>query len=106
VEIGRVTFHSSGCFHQVYEELRLVQQGRAVIATLKSSDRTVQARLNKAQLDAFHEFINGLRSLKEINGCTTVTRYKALIGNEVIQKKDGGCSWNGFDELRKALFKK
>jgi len=105
-EIGRVEFQSSGCFHQVYEELRLVQKGAEVIATLKSTERTEQATLSNAQIYAFHLFIKQLKVLKEVNGCTTMSTYKAVVGKELIQKKDGGCSWNGFDELRKALFNK
>jgi len=104
VEIASIEFRSSGCFHQVYERLRLIKTGNVVVATLQSVERSERKQLNAGQLKAFYTFIQELKNVKEVNGCTTVSSYKATVGNEHIERTDGGCSWNGFHTLRSKLF--
>lgn len=103
--IAKVDYAFSGCFASGSSILVLYKLNDSTMARLVEENSTVQkVKLNSLQLDTFNLFVQELRVLKETSFCTTTNHYKVSIGNEVIDKIDVGCSWDGFGRIKKCLF--
>ena len=105
-QIAKINYDFSGCFGGGKSTLTIFMSETSLMAKLEGYDKTiVKAKLTAMQLDTFKMFFRDLKSLREENGCTTVSHYEVFYQNEVIRKTDGGCDWNGFDKLKDCLFR-
>ena len=105
-QIAKVNYDFSGCFGGGKSTLTIFKTDTNLMAKLEEYDTTIlKAKLTTMQLDTFKMFVRDLKSLREENGCTTVSHYTVFYQNEVIRKTDGGCDWNGFDKLKDCLFR-
>ncbi len=105
VNIAKIEFASSGCFHNEEYILRLVKRNNVLFADLKSEDgKQETTQLTDKQFEVFKEFFRELKKLKKRFGCTTIESYTVNYQDEVIKKTDEGCNWWGFQKLRKSLF--
>ena len=105
-QIAKVDYDFSGCFAGGKSTLTIIKADTNVMAELEGYDKTIlKAKLTTTQLDTFKMFVRDLKSLREENGCTTVSHYTVFYQKEVIRKTDGGCDWNGFDKLKDCLFR-
>jgi hypothetical protein len=106
----KVSFSSSGCFHQDREILIITRQNNRFIAKLTTKTyketKTKSATLNQAAIDAFKRFENEIRQVEDSYGCTTVDTYTIFCKSWAIKRTDGGCAWDGFYFLKKAFFGK
>ncbi len=105
-QIAKVNYEFSGCFGGGESTLTIFMTDTSLMATLEGYDKKVlKAKLTAMQLDTFKMFFKDLKSLREENGCTTVSHYEVFYQNELIRKTDGGGDWNGFDKLKDCLFR-
>jgi hypothetical protein len=109
-ETIKVSFSSSGCFHQDRETLIITRKDKKYIAKLTTKTyketKTKSATLNQAAIDAFKRFENEIRQVEDSYGCTTVDTYTIFSKSWTIKRTDGGCAWDGFYFLKKEFFGK
>lgn len=112
-----ILFTSSGCFNFIKKELVITKQLAEYNATLflytKEIDKNLKntnrklidtTTLDKSERIAFETFIKEIKLAKG-SGCTTIDEYNITSPVFNIVVKDGGCNWNGFQQLETRLFK-
>lgn len=100
----KISFSRYGCFTADEETLYLTKKDNSFFARLMSSGKTASVIMNSARMNAFIRFENEIQELRDIIGCTSVDTYLITMGIRTLKRVDGGCSWNGFHYLKKALF--
>ena len=93
-----IRYESSGCFHQIHEEIRITLIDKKYFIHFKEQTN----ELSKEQLSALRIFESELKEERS-NGCTTQDRYLILLNNSGRSYTDGSCSWNGFYRLKEKL---
>lgn len=94
-----------GCFGTERSVIMVISSGQVTAAALSLKGKDVaRVVLHPGQLESLKQFVAELKMLKEGTGCTTVSEYEVEYEGAVIRKKDGSCDWNGFQELKTALF--
>jgi hypothetical protein len=103
-ETIKISFTTYGCFNNDEETLYLTKKGAGFVASLVTPEKTKSVKLDSSRIAAFIRFENEIRELKDVIGCTSVDTYLITIGTFTLKRTDGGCLWNGFRYLKKALF--
>jgi len=116
-----VYFHTQGCFHAYAKKITVTRENEKLIAryydvgwkyvkknrimTLEFTNEKLSktVTMTKMQEDAFTRFENELLHVN-LGGCTTVDTYEMKARNLSIKKKDGSCTWLGFQYLSVYLF--
>lgn len=102
--IATIDYESLGCFGGETYNLSIVKSEEETNAILKSENDEQTTVLDESKINSYNTFINELRTFEFGIGCTTEDSYSVKLGDEKIEKTDGGCSWNGFTKLKKSLF--
>ncbi|WJK45217.1 hypothetical protein QNM32_15915 [Chitinophagaceae bacterium DXS] len=102
----KISFSTYGCFNNDEETLYLTKKDDRFIASLVSHEKTKSVTLDYSRIEAFIRFENEIRELRDVIGCTSVDTYLITMRTGTLKRIDGGCSWNGFHYLKKALFGK
>jgi hypothetical protein len=102
--IAVVDYTSKGCFGGENDNLKIINADGEIRAILTISGAKYAATMDSSKLQIFNKFIKELKIQNFGIGCTTTSSYFVKIGDEEFEKKDDGCSWNGFDKLKIALF--
>lgn len=100
----KIVFSSHGCFHFAYETLIIRKRDNSFIAEWTNGSDSESQKLEQTMIDAFQKFENEIRALKDNDGCTTIDTYIVTSKNWTIMRQDGGCAWNGFYFLKRAIF--
>ena len=108
VVVASIDYAFQGCFGGNAYNLQILEEYNKTTAVLTQKGR--ENELNRTVLDsngikAFNEFIRELKETDFSQGCTTTAYYSVNIGDKTFEKTDGSCSWNGFSNLEKYLFK-
>lgn len=93
-----ISFTSTGCFHSVKEIMTIEKENDVYYVVFKESRKMLNAR----DIEAIQKFEKGLTRVKN-NGCTTVDTYLITHNGKQQMISDGGCRWNGYYDLKKAL---
>jgi len=115
-ETYRLTFFSSGCFHNISREIEFVKTKNQITATLypeegstyEKSDSIKKITLNQKQIERLRFFEQEIfiNCRGQYCGCTTVDVYELSYKYRKKTFGDGSCNWRGFDKLIKELFGK
>ncbi|GAA4317990.1 hypothetical protein [Flaviaesturariibacter amylovorans] len=104
---GSIRHDYKGCFASDQERIDLFRSDTARYAVLHTRSRQDTVWLQPAQGAALDTFVLRLeRRVFEPLLCTTNHDYSVRYRGRSFEKHDGGCQWNGFQELEEALFGK
>lgn len=103
--ISSINHRYEGCFVSRASRLEILQSDGLFQAVLKEEgENLLVAAMDSSKWKAFNNFIEELKS-KDLEGaCTSVEYYEVRTSGKSFEKVDGGCSWNGFDNIRATLF--
>ena len=102
----KMEVQSSGCFHFSVQHFEvLYQNGQAYLNYQEGriEESGVSLKLSEQQLTALAHFEQELRRQSFSNGCTSVSNYQLIFGEESFAVRDGSCGWRGFYDLMKEL---
>jgi len=104
--VATIDYSYQGCFGGGEYSLKVLDQNGGRIALLSENKKFVSSvKFDNSRSRAYEQFLKELKDKKFDFGCTTTDYYKVTIGSERFEKIDGGCEWNGFENLRRSLFK-
>ncbi len=105
-EIARIDYKLRGCFGSELNEILIYRDKNIVKAKFKKDGKSiVESTLTNYQLDTLYSFIKELKALKYDGVCTTVQYFTVRTKGETFKKVDESCSWEGYENLKRALFK-
>lgn len=102
--IASIDYKSVGCFGGETSNLKIITVEKETRAILTLNKTKYATTLDSSKIQAYNKFIKELKYRDFGIGCTTTNFYSVEIGNEKIERKDDGCSWEGFNTLKYALF--
>jgi len=114
--------HTDGCYGSSAKLILFTKEKNTVVSRLyfnpdlrsnlissrgpfdaKNGNMIATISMTQSDIDYFQKFLNSLHGLKD-QGCSNITRYYLSSGRFTLQKLDGSCQWNGFEQLQKRLF--
>ncbi|MEP7374173.1 MAG: hypothetical protein ABI675_12335 [Chitinophagaceae bacterium] len=102
--IATVNYKSIGCFGGETGSLKITSTDGKMSAVLMLNKTRYSTTVDSNKIQALNKFIKELKMLDHNTACTTKDFYSVKIRNEKFEIQDFGCSWNGFDTLKYALF--
>ncbi len=93
-----INFTSTGCFHSVKEIMTIEKENDVYYVVFKESRKM----LTSIDIKAIQKFEKGLTRAHDY-GCTTIDTYLITYDGRQQMISDGGCRWNGYYDLKKAL---
>ena len=104
--IAKINFELYGCFGSEQSELTIYKSGGVQKARLDTKGvGEVEAIVDKDGEKAFEIFLRSIKAADRTTGCTTQQHCSVYTQIETLEKKNIDCSWQGFNELKTALFK-
>jgi hypothetical protein len=103
--IAIIDYSYEGCFASGKSKIIIYKKDNEVFAETDNEDKSkLKAKLTNLQMDTFKIFIANLKNKNLGYGCTTKENYSVQYNNEVIEKVDSGCNWDGYSDLKNCLF--
>ena len=105
-EIAKINFELYGDFGSEQSELTIfhtdgIKKARLITKEVGSAETIFGEREEKA----FNKFLSSIKGAGKTGYCTTQQHCSVYTIDETIEKKNIDCSWEGFSELKMALFK-
>jgi len=104
-QIVRIVYkHSAG---KEFEESEIITWRRdlSLIAQLKTKGKQIkEVTLDEGYIPIIPVFIQELKSIPNEQKCPVTDSYTVYIDNQIINRIDRTCNWNGFSHLKSTLF--
>lgn len=105
--IACIDYSYQGCFGGEAYQLTVLDQNGEKIAQLAANKKIISnVKLDSSGIKLYDQFLTELKEKEFGFGCTTTAYYSVITDTDQFEKIDGGCDWNGFENLRKSLFNK
>ena len=106
-EVAKVKFELYGDFGAEQSELTIFEtDGNKKARLITKGVGSSEIIFGDKEEQAFNKFLSSIKGVsKQTNYCTTEQHCSVYTNDETIEKKSIDCSWEGFWELKTALFK-